>query len=415
MAEKILIVGAGQAGMQIAVSLREADFAGDITIIGEESYAPYQRPPLSKAFLSEDADEESLEFRNAKFYADNSITLITGEKIVSAEFTETGGVATSAAGQTYDFNKLALAPGSTPRKLPLEGADLDGVLYLRDLDDAKALRARWSAAQNVVVVGGGFIGLEVAAAARKAGKTVTVLEAADRLMARAVSPITSEFYRQAHERRGTSVQLAAQLSKFVGAASKVTGVELVDGTVIPAEIVMVGIGVIARGEVAQSLGLETANGAIVVNEFAETSNPLVVAAGDAVLLPYPLGGDSQVRLESVQNAVDQAKVAAATLLGNREAYHAVPWFWSDQADLKLQIAGLSTGYDQTVLRGNQNDEHFSVLYYRESQLIAVDAVNDVPDYMAVRRALAAGANIPAELAADSATALKTIITTTEKA
>ena len=166
---------------------------------------------------------------------------------------------------------------------------------------------------------------------------------------------------------------------------------------------------VARGEVAELLGLETMNGAIVVNEFAETSNPLVVAAGDAVLLPYPLGGSAQVRLESVQNAVDQAKVAAATLLGTKEAYHAVPWFWSDQADLKLQIAGLSMGYDPTVLRGNQADEHFSVLYYRESQLIAIDAVNDAPDYMAVRRALAAGNNIPADLASDSSIALKTLI------
>lgn len=409
MTAKILIIGAGQAGMQIAVSLRESEFAGEITIVGEEAYAPYQRPPLSKAYLAGDSDEESLEFRNPNFYAENKIKLVTGEKIIGAEFVAGGGIATAASGQTFAFDKLALAPGSTPRKLTLEGAELDGVLYLRDLEDAKALKDRWDGAENLVVIGGGFIGLEVAAAARKAGKTVTVLEVADRLMARAVSPITSEFYREAHERRGTSIRLGVQMNKFIGAEGKVTGVELSDGSVVKAEIVMVGIGVIARGEVAESLGLETTNGAIVVNEFAETSNPLVVAAGDAVLLPYPLGGSAQVRLESVQNAVDQAKVAAATLLGTKEAYHAVPWFWSDQADLKLQIAGLSMGYDQTVLRGSQAEEHFSVLYYRDSQLIAIDAVNDVPDYMAVRRALAAGHNIPANLASDSSIALKTLI------
>lgn len=419
----ILVVGAGQAGMQLAVSLREGGYEGDVTIVGQEAYLPYQRPPLSKAFLSGDSDFESLEFRTPEFYVGKNITIITGEQVVDAAFSEESrdgdaGTATTDAGRTLTFDRLALAPGSTPRKLPLPGAELDGVLYLRDLDDALALKARWTDASNVVVIGGGFIGLEVAAAARKAGKTVTVLEALDRLIARAVSPVTSEFYRQAHERRGTSVRLGIRLERFVGGGtgdgSHVTGVELAadaDGTVetIPADIVMVGIGVIARGDLASKLGLETINGAIVVNEFAETSDPRVVAAGDAVLLPHPLGGANQVRLESVQNAVDQAKVAASTLLGKREAYRAVPWFWSDQADLKLQIAGLSTGFDTTVVRGSQDDEHFSVLYYRDSQLIAIDAINDPADYMAVRRALGAGSNIPAELAADSAVPLKTLI------
>lgn len=410
----ILIVGAGQAGMQLAVSLREGGYEGDVTIVGQEAYLPYQRPPLSKAFLSGDSDFESLEFRTPAFYSGKNITVITGEQVVDASFDGPSGTATTDAGRTLAFDRLALAPGSTPRRLPLPGAELDGVLYLRDLDDALALKARWSEAANVVVIGGGFIGLEVAAAARKAGKTVTVLEAIDRLIARAVSPITSEFYRQAHERRGTSVRLGVKLQRFTGDGTRVTGVELaVDETgnveTVPADIVMVGIGVIARGDLAEKLGLETVNGAIVVNEFAETSDPRVVAAGDAVLLPHPLGGESQVRLESVQNAVDQAKVAAATLLGKRDAYRAVPWFWSDQADLKLQIAGLSTGFDQTVVRGSLDDEHFSVLYYRDHRLIAIDAVNDPSDYMAVRRALGAGANIPAELAADSTVPLKTLV------
>lgn len=419
MDDRILIIGAGQAGMQIAVSLREEGFAGDVTIVGEEACGPYQRPPLSKAYLAGNADVESLELRAAHFYTDKAIDVVTGETIVDVRFGEPGrgdaGVATAASGRIFEFDKLAITPGSTPRRLPIEGGDLGGVLYLRSLADADALKSRWTPAKNLVVIGGGFIGLEVAAAARLAGKTVTVIEVADRLMARAVSPVTSEFYRGAHERRGTRVLLEAQIVRLLGDAGQVTGVELagvgeVRGEIIPADIVMVGIGVIARGELAELLGLENINGAIVVNEYAETSDPRVVAAGDAVLLPHPLGHDGQVRLESVQNAVDQAKVAAKTLMGIREVHRAVPWFWSDQGDLKLQIAGLSTGFDQIVERGSQQSEKFSVLYYRDGRLLAIDAINDPIDYMAVRRALHAGADIPAELAADSSIALKTLIT-----
>lgn len=413
MTEHILIIGAGQAGMQIAATLREEEFGGNITIVGDESYAPYQRPPLSKAFLSGEMDEESLEFRSDQFYHDNNITLKTGERIVDIAFTDNGGVATSDAGAEYEFTKLALTTGATPRLLQMEGADLDGVLYMRNLDDAKALKARWDAAENVVVLGGGFIGLEVAAGARKVGKTVTVLEAAPRIMGRAVSPLISDFYTAAHERRGTSIRLDTKVSKLLGENGKLTGVQLEDGEVIAADILMVGIGVIARGELAEKLGLKTENGVIVVDEFAETSDPRVVAAGDTVTMPHPLGHEKMVRLESVQNAVDQAKVAAHTLMGNKGAYRAVPWFWSDQADLKLQIAGLSQDYDSTVVRGSMEDEKFSVLYYRGEQIIAVDAVNDVSDYMAVRRALNVGANIPADAAAVSSVALKTLIVESE--
>ena len=410
MSEKILIVGAGQAGMQIAASLRDDGFAGDVTIVGEESYVPYQRPPLSKAFLAGDVDEESLEFRNDHFYRENNITVVTGEQIQHVEFGPAGGVATGTSGATFAFDKLALTTGAAPRTLKVDGADLDGVLYLRHLDDAKNLKHRWDSVANVVVLGGGFIGLEVAAVAQKAGKNVTVVQSGPRLMARAVSSITSDFFVQAHRARGTTIHLNAQVSHLVGENGTVTAVALADGTSIPADIVMVGIGVTARGELADQLALDMEDGVIVVNEFAETSNPNVVAAGDAVLMPHPLGHEGRVRLESVQNAVDQAKVAAKTLVGQREAYSAVPWFWSDQADLKLQIAGLSSGYDQTVIRGDQSADKFSVLYYRDGALLAIDAVNDVSDYMAVRRALTARANIPAESAADSSVPLKTLIT-----
>lgn len=419
MGDRILIIGAGQAGLQIAVSLRDEGFAGEVTLVGDEAWAPYQRPPLSKAYLAGKADVQSLELRAEHFYADQSIDMVTGETIVDVAFGVQGsddvGVATAASGRKFEFDRLAITPGSTPRRLPITGAELKGVLYLRTLADADSLKELWDSARNVVVIGGGFIGLEVAAAARVAGKTVTVIEVADRLMARAVSPVTSEFYRGAHERRGTRVVLNAQIERIVGENGRVTGVELagVGATAeesIPADIVMVGIGVIARSDLANKLDLETINGAIVVNKYAETSNPRVVAAGDAVLLPHPLGHVGQVRLESVQNAVDQAKVAAKTLMGERDVHRAVPWFWSDQGDLKLQIAGLSAGFDQTVERGSQEDEKFSVLYYREGQIIAIDAVNDPVDYIAVRRALDAGAEIPADLATDSSIALKTLVT-----
>ena len=410
MSGGILIIGAGQSGMQIADSLREDGYQGVITMVGDESIAPYQRPPLSKAYLYGEADEESLQFRNEKFYADNQIDLILGDAIVDVTVSENGGSATTASGRVLNFDRLALTPGSVPRKLDLPGADLDGVLYMRSIADARALKSRWDSAKNVVVIGGGFIGLEVAAVAGKAGKNVTVLEGADRMMARAVCPTTSEYFKNAHERRGAQIVLNARIDHFEGDGTRVTGVAMQDGSVLPADIVMVGIGVLARTEVANLLGLELANGAILVNEYAETSNPLVVAAGDAVMLPNPTGVEGLVRLESVQNAVDQAKAAAKTLVGTREPYRALPWFWSDQADLKLQIAGLSTGYDQTVLRGNPDENAFSVLYYKNGRLLAIDCVNRVSDFMAARRCLTNGQTIDPIAAADASVALKTLVT-----
>ena len=407
--DHILIVGAGQAGLQVAVSLREGGYHGTVTIAGAEQYTPYQRPPLSKAFLHGDSDVESLELRAADFYEENRIELLCGETVTDIDFDGSVGHAHTASGRTITFDGLALTTGSEPRRLPVEGAELDGVLYLRDISDAIDLKKRWDAATNVVVIGGGFIGLEVAAGATRDGKKVTVLEVLDRLIARAVSPEMSEFLRAAHERRGTAIRLGARITRLVGEGGRVTGVELEGGEVVPADVVMVGIGVVPRGELAAKLGLESVNGAVVVDEFAETSQPGVVAAGDSVLLPHPLGGGERVRLESVQNAVDQAKVAAATLLGERSAYDSVPWFWSDQADLKLQIAGLSTGYDSTVVRGDPDSEHFSILYYRGGRLIAIDTVNNVHDYLAAKKALAQGQTIPPDAAADASVPLKTLV------
>jgi 3-phenylpropionate/trans-cinnamate dioxygenase ferredoxin reductase component len=408
-----LIVGASQAGLQLAVSLRSFGNTEPITLVGAEAHPPYQRPPLSKAFLSGGVDASSLAFRTPAFYADTGIELVCGERVtdisMSRERGRAAGIATTGSGRDLPFRRLALAVGGRPRRLDVPGNDLPGVSYLRDIDDATSFRSQLSSARDVVVVGGGFIGLEAAAAARAAGRAVTVVEAADRLMSRAVAPVVSEFYRRAHERRGTTVLLSAQVSAFVGVDGRVAGVRLSDGRMVPADLVLVGVGLVPRTELAEQLGLEC-DGGIVVDAAARTSDPSIVAAGDCTVLPNPVTGEGRVRLESVQNAVAQARVAAASLVGAREEARSVPWFWSDQYDLKLQIAGLNAGYDGRVTRGEPESEQFSVLYYRGGQLLAIDSVNRPVDYMAVRRALSDGATIDAGQASDVTVPLKTLIT-----
>jgi 3-phenylpropionate/trans-cinnamate dioxygenase ferredoxin reductase subunit len=405
-----LIVGASQAGLQLAVSLRDAGETGPITLIGEEPHAPYQRPPLSKAYLQGSTELEQLWLRAPEVLAGNDISLVTGERIDTVELDDGGpsGLARTRSGRVLTFDRLALTVGARPRRLDAPGADLDGVTYLRTADDATLLRDLQSDARSVVVIGGGFIGLEAAAVARAQGKSVTVVEAADRLIGRAVAPVVSEFYRAAHARRGVDVRVGARVTQLSGDDNRVQAVELSDGSWIPADLVIVGIGVVPRSQLAKQLQLDY-DGGIVVDRFARTSNPTVVAAGDCTVQPNPLTGRGSVRLESVQNAISQAKTAAATLMGRSEPNDAVPWFWSDQYNLKLQIAGLSTGHDQYVVRGDIDGEAFSVLYYRDGALLAVDSVNAPRDYMAVRKALTQGSTISAEAAADSAMALKELI------
>jgi 3-phenylpropionate/trans-cinnamate dioxygenase ferredoxin reductase subunit len=405
-----LIVGASQAGLQIAVSLRDLGYADPITLIGEESHAPYQRPPLSKEFLSGTVGAETLAFRTAGYYREAGIDLVCGEQVTDLTLpsSQGGGVAGTASGRELAFDRLALTVGASPRRLSVPGADLAGICYLRGLDDATLLRPLLTEASRVVVVGGGYIGLEAAAVARTFGATVTVVEAADRLIGRAVAPVVSEFYRQAHERRGTTVLTDAAVTAFRDADGRVGGVLLADGRELPADLVVVGVGVVPRTELAEKLGLEC-DGGIVVDAWARTSEPSVVAAGDCTVQPHPLTGVGRVRLESVNNAVSQATVAASTLVGAADIPPNVPWFWSNQGDLRLQIAGLSTGFDEHVVRGDPDSEKFSVLYYREGRLLAVDAVNSPPDYMVVRKALTQGGTIPAERAADAATPLKHLL------
>ncbi|WP_066952544.1 NAD(P)/FAD-dependent oxidoreductase [Streptomyces lushanensis] len=419
-----LIVGASQAGLQLAVSLRQLGDTAPITLIGEEPHPPYQRPPLSKEFLAGEADLGSLAFRMPGFYESAGIDLICGERVTEVSLPAAGsaggrpastagastgsGVATTATGRTLPFGRLALTVGSAPRRLAVPGSDLDGICVLRDRDDAARLRSRLLTASRVVVVGGGFIGLEAAAVARALGKDVTVVEAAPRLLARAVAPVLSEFYLRAHQRRGTRVLLSGAVTAFCGTDGRVTGVDLADGTRLPADLVLVGVGAVPRTELAERIGLEC-EGGIVVDADARTSDPAVCAAGDCTVQPHPTTGLGRVRLESVQNAVAQATVAAATLLGRPAGPRAVPWFWSYQGDLRLQIAGLSTGYDDCVVRGEPDSERFSVLYYREDRLLAVDAVNSPADYMAVRGALTRGATVERGAAADTSASLKSLL------
>ncbi|MCG2621357.1 FAD-dependent oxidoreductase [Arthrobacter sp. I2-34] len=405
-----LIVGACQAGVQLAASLRELGDCSPITLVGAEPHAPYQRPPLSKDLHGGTVDAAALAFRTADWYGRQDIDLVTGEQIVRLERNDDGGVAVSAGGRRFRFARLALATGAAVRRLQLEGTELDGVHYLRDAAEADRLAAGLAAARKVAVVGGGFIGLEVAAGARAAGKQVTVLEAAPRLVGRAVAEQTSEYFRAAHLRRGTEVVLQAKISRLTGSGGKVTGVELGDGTHVAADVVLIGVGVLPRTELAGQLGLAVDNG-IVVDEFGLCSDGMTVAAGDCANLPNPYvrGDGGRLRLESVPHAIEHARTAAAALLGRRAPYRMMPWFWSDQADIKLQIAGLSAGYDQTVLRGDPDADKFSLLYYRAGRIIAADCINSPADFMAVKTALAKDRDIPADAAADPGVRLRQLI------
>ncbi|MCG2621146.1 FAD-dependent oxidoreductase [Arthrobacter sp. I2-34] len=411
----LLIIGASQSGVQLAVSLRALGFEEHITLLGDEDHRPYQRPALSKEFLQGTVGSESLIFRSNEYWAEHNVALVKGERITRIDREADGsGVAHAASGAQFPFQRLALTVGARARKLELSGADLDGVVYLRNADDALELKARLDDVREAVVIGGGFIGLEAASSLHKMGKTVTVLEYGPRLIGRAVGEETSEYFLAAHRERGLDIRLDARMNRLVPAedGSRVAGVELDDGTVVPAQLVLVGIGVVPNIELAEQLGLAVDNG-IVVDRHALASDGTTVAVGDVANIPNPLPGapeGERIRLESVNNAIEHAKVAAYSLMGRREDYAGIPWFWSNQADLKLQIAGLTLGYDSTVVRRDDGRGKFSVLYYRDGRIIAADCVNAPLDFMAVKNALAKGQNIPADAAADPAVVLKTIVT-----
>ena len=395
-----LIVGASQAGLQVAVTMRELGVDTPIRLVGTESHLPYQRPPLSKAFLLGNTSPDLLTLRNLAFFSERGIDLSLSTAIREIRLVGGRGLARSSQGEEIPFDNLALTTGAAPRQLRVPGTDLAGVCYLRDVEDALTLRQAYLRATDVVIVGGGFIGLEAAAVSQQHGMRVTVVEAASSLLSRVAAPVMAEFYQQAHERRGVRFRLGAEVAEIRGTGSKVGWVELSDGSIVKADLVLVAIGVEPRTELAEQLGAACAGG-IVVDRLAQTSVANVVAAGDCAVGPNPMGTSEMVRLESVQNAVDQAKAAGATLARLEHPYTAVPWFWSDQGDIKLHMAGLSAGYDDYVVRGDPETEKFSVLYYRDGRFMAISCVNRAPDYIAARGALTRGQHVPPDRVADA--------------
>jgi len=406
MTPGVVIAGAGQAGFQAAMSLRTGGYEGTVTLIGEEPYLPYQRPPLSKGYMAGKQDIEATALRPEAYYKSHLIDLIVGETIVGID--GAGRSVQLASGSGIPFETLVLATGARNRMLPVPGAELDGVHYLRTRDEAVKIKGRLEAASNIVVIGGGFIGLELAAAARASGsRSVTVFEAQPRLMPRVVAPVISEFYRQVHTEQGVAIVLGAMVTGIRGDGT-VRDVLLADGTVYPADLVLVGIGVIPNQELGERLGIAGANG-FVVNEYLQTEDERIYAIGDCAEHPNRfasgrfaanLSPGDRVRIESVQNAVDQARCVAAAIVGKPAPYDAVPWFWTDQFDLKLQMAGLSGGCDEAVVRGDIESHKFSVFYFKESHLGAVDSVNRPADHMVARKLLAGGTRLTPDQAAD---------------
>jgi 3-phenylpropionate/trans-cinnamate dioxygenase ferredoxin reductase component len=397
-----VIVGTGQAGFQTAASLRAEGFQESITLIGEEPQIPYQRPPLSKGFPLGTQDLESIELRPKNFYADHQINLLPGERVTALD--RTARQVTLASGNRVPYDELVLATGARNRLLPVKGAGLDGVLYLRSLDEAMALKERLKTAQEIVVIGGGFVGLELAAVACSLGKSVTVLEALPRLMSRVVAPIISDFYRELHSNKGVRVFCGAYVSEIAGTGSAVQEVALSDGRRFPADLVLVGIGVVPNSELARDAGLRISNG-IAVNEHLQTDDTNIFAIGDCAEHPCIFAG-ARIRLESVQNAADQAQCVAAAIAGRPAPYHALPWFWTDQFDIKLQMAGISHGHDRIATRGNPESSKLSVFYFRENQLVAIDSINRPLDHMIGRKLLAAAVPLTPDQAADETVDLK---------
>jgi 3-phenylpropionate/trans-cinnamate dioxygenase ferredoxin reductase subunit len=396
--KRVIIIGAGQAGGETAQRLRQAGFDGDITLIGEEPVAPYQRPPLSKAYLKGELDMDRLLLRPASVYAEENITLLTSLRAVWID--RANKKVRVEGGRELPYDVLVLATGAKPRKLPLVGADLDGVHLFRTAADADALRPRMVSGAKLVVVGAGYIGLEAAAVARQLGLDVTVIETAVRPLARVTSPEVAGFFLDEHTRQGVRFVLGGQPALIKG-RERVTGVALSDGADVPADIVIAGIGVTPEVALAQQCGLAVENG-IVTDRQCLTSDPAIYAIGDCASRPMAHFEQRIARLESVHNAVEGAKIVAAAITGGKPHIEEAPWFWSDQYDLKLQIAGLFQGYGHIVLRGVMADRAFAAFYYKGPKLIAVDAVNRPAEYLGAKMLIQTGRTVaPSELEDES--------------
>jgi len=403
----VLILGTGQAGFQVAASLREEGFDGRVVLVGDEPEPPYQRPPLSKAYLTGKADAQAVRLRPEKFFAEHRIELRAGERAARIDRAERRVALPS--GDVLSYDHLVLALGARNRALPVQGAGLDGVVQLRTLADAEGLRRRLEAARGAVVVGAGFIGLEFAAVAAARGVAVTVVEAADRPMARSLSPEMSAFFRGAHERQGVRFVFGATVVRVLDdGGGRAAGVETADGRRFAADLVLVGIGVVPNAELAAEAGIAVSDG-VLVDERLLTSDPAVSAIGDCARHPcrFAAAGVGPLRIESVQNAVDQARCVAARLAGRSAApYAAVPWFWSDQGALKLQIAGLATPHDRAVARGDPASGAFSMFCFRGGRLVGVESANRPLDHVMARKMLANGTELTPDEAADPGFDLK---------
>jgi 3-phenylpropionate/trans-cinnamate dioxygenase ferredoxin reductase subunit len=401
----VLIVGAGHAGFQLAASLRQHGFGGSIGLINDEAHLPYQRPPLSKAYLKGEGRPDSLMFRPDKFYRDQNIELIADRAVAIDRAARRLSLASGAA---LDYGHLVLATGARNRLLDIPNANLKDVLYLRTLDESEALRQRIASAQRVVVIGAGFIGLEFAATARAKGLEVDVAELGARVMARAVTAEISQFFQDRHTAAGIRIHLGVQATSIESDGVNVAGVSLSDGRHVPADLVVVGVGVLPNIELAAQAGLPVAAG-IIVNEQLLTSDPDISAIGDCALFASPRFGGS-LRLESVQNATDHARCVAARLTGDARTYDGLPWFWSDQGPDKLQIAGLTTGYDQVVVRGDPGQGSFSAFCYKSGQLVGIESINRASDHVFGRKILGMNRSIAPEQAADAGFDLKSALT-----
>lgn len=393
--QSLVILGAGQAAGQAIASLRQAGFAGPIALVGEEAAPPYQRPPLSKKYLAGEWGLDRVELKPAAFYSEAGVDMRLGIRAEAID-RKTGRVQLSRGG-AVPYDRLIIATGSRVRRLNVPGADLEGVFYLRAAADVDAIRPYLQKGRRLAVIGGGYIGLEVAAVARQHGLDVSVIEMTERCLNRVVAPEVSAFFEAVHRAAGVKIITGERLSGFEGRAH-VGRVVCASGLAIDVDFAVIGVGIVPNQEIAAAAGLECDNG-IWVDEQARTSDETIYAAGDCANLPSGLYG-RRIRLESVHNAIEQAKTAAASICGKPAPYDQVPWFWSDQYDLKLQIAGLNQGYDQVVVRGDPKARKFAAFYLKDGRLIAVDAVNAAPEYMMGRKLVGERARIVPERLAD---------------
>ena len=396
----VIVVGAGQAGSSCVAKLRNGGFDGQITLIGEEPVPPYQRPPLSKAYLMGDMTQERLLLRPAAFYDENDIQLRMKTRVDAIDAAKQ---TISVGAETLHYDDLVLTTGSTPNRLPDRiGGALDGVFVVRDLADVDAMAPRFVDGEKVLIVGGGYIGLEAASVAAKLGLEVTLVEMADRILQRVAAPETSDFFRDLHIKHGVDLREGVGLEHLVGDTA-VNGAQLTDGTKLDVDFVIVGVGIVPSTGLALAAGLALENG-IKVDAHGRSSDPHIWAAGDCASFPYR---DTRIRLESVPNAIDQAEVVADNIMGASKGYVAKPWFWSDQYDVKLQIAGLNTGYDRVVTR--RKGDAVSFWYYEGTTLLAVDAANDPRGYMVGKRLIEAGKSPDPEAIVDPDTDLKALL------